>query len=676
MVLKDMEHKKMKNKASSRYKVTKGPLMTMRTSVVTVLFLAAALSASSGAEKERMNKIESKLRSIINKAGIDFSGTFRSQYLSSTLDENSGDSAINWGEKTAETNEFTSVDFDIKARPNDALSGRLIFRMHQNWQNIWSDISNPIFTRWISIDGNVKDMFRFNVGDFRQKYSPLTLWSPDIDIAYEPEIFAARRQQAMKEEFLGDNDRLLQGVNFNLDAELVPIFNELHLNVLGARLRLEGANNTNGNAVAAAIEKSPMDRYLTGGNLDLVALKGLGLGGTVFGIFDLVPTYNGDVLGEQDLSVAQARLVARSGLVYSGRLHPTTDIFMDSDALTIGLNLEIAGSSNRDSAWYTGTDSTLSSMESTKKNGMAVDAGISGEVNIGEKTSITLSLGFMKNDRDFYNEMAQSPTFLPQRIMNSENDGINGTLYSTFDALYANVFKFAATSVPPGVENNSWTKMPQRKIAYNRGIVTVDEVDSLSADSNIFFALDPALQTVLPFGAATPNRVGPKGDLNVTFFDGGIDLGGSFALLSEVEPLVDGAEKTSFSKLGGGLCVDIATWAKPLNSLKLSFGYSMENMKNGDDESNNGFLNVGLSYNFWKRFSLLGGYQQITNNMVIAALSMDETTVQSQWAAGLEYRVSDASVVTGRFGQIAVENEDAAYSFKQWQQELFLTVDF
>ena len=126
--------------------------MTLRTSVVTMLFLAAALSASSGAENERMNKIESKLRSIINKAGIDFSGTFRSQYLSSQLEENSGDSSIDWGRKTTESNEYTSVDFDISARPNEALSGKLLFRMHQNWQNMFSDIANPIFTRWICID--------------------------------------------------------------------------------------------------------------------------------------------------------------------------------------------------------------------------------------------------------------------------------------------------------------------------------------------------------------------------------------------------------------------------------------------------------------------------------------------------------------------------------------------
>ena len=65
----------------------------------------------------------------------------------------------------------THLDFDIKARPMKH-SARVMFRMHQNWQNFFSDISNPIFSRWISDDGNPLDMFRFNIGDFKEKYSP------------------------------------------------------------------------------------------------------------------------------------------------------------------------------------------------------------------------------------------------------------------------------------------------------------------------------------------------------------------------------------------------------------------------------------------------------------------------------------------------------------------------
>ena len=48
-----------------------------------------------------------------------------------------------------------------------------------------------------------------------------------------------------------------------------------------------------------------------------------------------------------------------------------------------------------------------------------------------------------------------------------------------------------------------------------------------------------------------------------------------------------------------------------------------------------------------------------------------------EWAAGLNYKVNEGSVVTGRFGQIAVDYPDeTAYSFKTWLHEIFLTVDF
>jgi hypothetical protein len=681
----------MKNKSIiSRYKVIKkGSLMIMRTSVLTALFVAVSLFASSGDNKDRLGDIERKINTVINKAGIQLNGTFRSQYLSSSIEDNSGDSSVNWGKKRHESNEYTSVDFDIMARPNDALSGRLIFRMHQNWQNFFSDISNPIFSRWISIDGNVKNMFRFNVGDFRQHYSPLTLWSPDIEIAYEPEIFAEKRRQAMSEVFLGNNDRLLQGINFNFDAELVPIFNEVHLNVNTARLRLAETGWTNGSGVTDRFEKAPkMDRYMTGVNLDLLALRGLGFGGTFLGIFDYVPSFNGAE------AVARVDSTTRFGLVYGGRVNPSTRIFLDSDVFEAGINFEYIISGNRDSAWYDITPNAAdpaaspdSVYKTRMKNGGAMDVGLDGNVKIGDLAAIKFNLGFMSNDPDYGNELAQSPTFYGQRIMNIENDfASGGNLYTTFDALYDYVFKFAPSA------NNQWTKEPHRKISYVNAILTRDEIEKavdMQQPGKSLLKLDPTLQLVLPYGPATPNRSGPKGDLSLEFFEGGIDAGVNFAVLSEIESEDSLSGKTSFVKFGGGLSVDIATWAKILNCMKLSFGYMTENAKNtitdvGDVTSNNSFMNIGLYYNFWQRFSLLAGYQRIVNERTVDAEPATGLTItQTHWAAGLEYKVAAKSKVIGRFGKIGATREsdptdadDENFDFSIWQTELFLTVDF
>jgi hypothetical protein len=668
--------------------------MVVRTSILTTLLLAASLFASTDDESERLGRIQSKVNSILNKAGIHFNGTFRSQYMQSMLnEEESGVGAIDWGKKQTESNEYTSVDFDIGARPNDALSARCMFRMHQNWQNFFSDVSNPIFLRWMSIDGNIKNMFRFNVGDYRQRYSPLTLWSPDIDIAYEPEIFAEKRRQAMNEVFLGDNDRLLQGVNFNMDAEVVPIFNEFHLNVQASRLRLSEANVQNGAAVAAdfendniTLDKTYMDRYFIAGNLDIIALKGLGFGGTLFDIFDLPPTSALDG-GRYD-----RELIARNQRVWAARIKPTTNIFLDTDAFSVGINFEVAGSHDRDSAWrlfdttISGTDTTVdTSVADSFVDGMAIDAGLTGMFKFGEMGSLCLNVGFMNNDENFRNMMAQSPSFIGQRIMNIENDFAHeARLYTTFDALYDYVFKFT----PSGT--NTWTQEPRRKISYLNSILTRKELDSLDGVNARF---DSTLQLVLPAGQATPNRSGPKADVRLKLFNGGVDVGGSFAMLTEIEPLMETFEKTKYLKAGGGFCVDIATWAKPLNALKLSLGYSLEkaefdyNATAGGDAGtfNSGFMNLGLYYNFWKRFSILGGYQQIVSTSdITSSVAYEKTVTQKHWAAGLEYKVNDDQKVVGRFGQLGADFEStapadstiSAFNFRAYQVDISLLVNF
>ncbi|MCX7914256.1 MAG: hypothetical protein N2511_06705, partial [Thermodesulfovibrionales bacterium] len=468
--------------------------MIVRTSIFTVLVFTASLLASTK-ESEKMGYVQSKLSSILDKAGIEFNGSFRSQYMQSDLDAGaSGDSAIDWGKKSSETNQWTSVDFDIVARPNDALNARCMFRMHQNWENFFSDVANPIFLRWLSVNGNIKDMIRFDVGSYRQHYSPLTLWSPDIEIPYEPDIFTFKRMEAIKEVFLGNNDRILQGVNFNFDAEIVPIFNEFHFNTQLSRLRLGETRIMSGSAVAAYFETAPMDRYFVSVNSDMIALKGLGFGFTLFDVFDLPQTYDG--------SLVEGKVRASQTIVGAVRFNPTSKIFLENENILVGVNVEAAVSMDRDSAWYevSGTDTTV---KTQNINGMALDASLNGMFNFGAG-SVSVNLGFMNNDAKYTNEMAQSPSFLGQRILNIENDyEHNARLYTTFDALYNYVFKFTPS------QNNNWTKEPRRKLAYLNSILDKGDLDSID---NINVRFDPALQTVLPYGPATPNRTGPKGE--------------------------------------------------------------------------------------------------------------------------------------------------------------------
>src|SRR5690606_34199090 len=362
--------------------------------------------------------------------------------------------------RSEESVEFTSVDFDIRARPNTATQGRLIFRMHQDWRNFFSDIGNPINTRWISIDGKVKEMFSYNVGDFRQRYSPLTLHAPEIGILYEPALFAGQRREAMDEAFLGNNDRLLQGVNLNLDAALdragSPLLREMHLNVLGSRLRNVETSIQNGSKPTNLVERSPVEKFLAGSNADLVLPFGLSLGGSYLYIFDKQGSYSGT--GKSDTA-------AQKTGIFSGRGGFDLGPLMGSDNWNIGVSAEYAMSSDDSSFYRAGNDGVVNSQSI---DGSALFARLHGDFKAGESFGIRLGVDYIHNEADYRNELAQTPVFVGERIMNIENDpslartnDVRARNYSSFDAMYGHVFKFA-----PSASTNMWHKAPFSKGSY------------------------------------------------------------------------------------------------------------------------------------------------------------------------------------------------------------------
>ena len=72
--------------------------------------------SAESVEMSRLENLEQKVTKIISKAGINFSGEFKSQYVHSKVEGADVDDT----KKTVESVEYTSVDFDIAARPNAA----------------------------------------------------------------------------------------------------------------------------------------------------------------------------------------------------------------------------------------------------------------------------------------------------------------------------------------------------------------------------------------------------------------------------------------------------------------------------------------------------------------------------------------------------------------------------
>ncbi len=701
-----------------------------------ILVAALATSVSAADNDSALSNIEKKVDAAMKKAGVSIGGEFGSQFTNSTL---KGD-AVNDQRKKSEEIENTYVDLDINARPHELIGGRVVIRLQTDWRNLFSVYNSPIVSRWLSVDGNAKKMFSYNVGDFRQHYTPLTLWSPDVDIAWEPEIFAQQKQRAEYEAALGNNDRIMEGVNFNFDAQIAPICDEVHLNVLGSRLRTSGTPDFNSNYMTTFAEASNIDKYLVSGNLDLLVRKGISVGGTFMSIFDWKGTYNRpaifDTMAKAPPLSRLADTAAQKTIIADGRIGLGTDLFVDPDVFNVKLGGEFATSIN-DSAYYARKDTTLIDtilkdttisrvgLSNTKTSAPAIKATLEASVGLGGAGKITLSGAFIKNSENYRNELAQSPSFHAARILNSENDsmiyGIFSPHYTTFDALYDNVFNFAPSYYYSPITKSKTgdstlvtqlVKVPMNKLAYSGGILTQQEMKGALANGDI----DPRIAMIMPFGEATANRQGLNAKLSASLIGKGaiqaaVGFGSYKELVSSqsiterdsnivtaaVETNVVAVPARTFMNINAGLAIDISKFGILKYPLRISGGYDLSTSKSAavdaivvEQTMKSAMINAGLYFQFAKHFALLGGFQQNTFTWTgfqqniplnkfffmspLTVVHEDISDVQMHYAGGIQALMGDAGSLTATIGQIV--NKQTGNNFRQNQLGLTLNVKF
>jgi len=702
-------------------------LFNMKKLFLFVAALSVCALAADGSPDERLDGLAAQVDRVMSKAGIHFNGEFRSQFLNSTLD---GDATADFGKKT-ESAEYTSVDFDIVARPNTALSARAMFRLHQDWRNFFSDVQNPIATRWLSIDGSLmKGIFSYNLGDYRKKLTPLTLWSPDLELLYEPEIFAQGRELAMSEVFLGGNNRVLQGGNLEFKAELgtesgATILRELYADVFGARLATRGSGESSPIAPGVATSANGLywdamyDKYLVGVNLAAQIIKGAGLGVSNISIFDNVDSYRGTgtpassgINFPRDGFSDSAKYNSTSNNIFAGRLNLDNGAFMSDDFVHFGINGEAALSSYKYHSEYdttrlknsAGADSIVRTVGDRSIDGMAINAGLNLKFNFDEINTLSLSADYIQNDSAFINEAAQSPSFLQRAILNSENDLSGLGALNPFDAMYRSVFKYT----PSQYFSES---RPYTKNAYTNVIFKADKNGIAPLPANVF-------QAALPGGLATADRVGPIVKLDGSFLDKAISVGARAAMLTSASEVPSGniivgtvydtlkdntgspifnadgelqitktdikksysAYNNEYQEIIGGASFNIAKFAPVVGpSLVIGGSYGMYNTKSGDLGSGESVLLSGfLNYNFYTRFSLLFGYQQLTTSVK----EWDVETVKYTFdnlAVGFGYKVADGGALTVKLTLLsgkAEPNGGTAVDYTATQPEVYLTVKF
>jgi len=687
--------------------------------ILAFLVLVSSLVFAENLEQEMDNRVEA----INARKGLEISGTVRSASFNSGFESSNEvpnnrvcppgtpTSSCFYGAVTNkmpnhEISEFLQLDLDLKFRPWDIISANLKFRLGAGAQEYFAAASTIVSVPWVNIEGNYGDSFYWVIGDFRQSYSPLTLYMPGIDIMYEPTIFARKREMAQKEALLEGNQRNLQGFNLQFRPQLGETLGELRVEALGARLRRAGyldASGAMGNilpneGIAGATQAGRYDKFLFAGNLELLPLnKNVLVGGTYMMIFDdkgtskkySCPSNVCQDPEDRDILMNTLDSLPQKTTVYAGRAGADIAGILENSSLIANFTAEYAASDDKV------FDADINAKQ---EKGSAILAQLDlGYKNIGG-IDIVLSSSYISNDSAWFNNVAQSPSFFARRVLNSDKDlgcktgewgpcsdqtfnlskyGVYSPLYSSFDALYFftpkhSPMRATVSALAPSKDDQtiSYNTSPYSKTSWNPSTLTRAELALLEELSDL------NLQMALPSGFATSNRKGFQ-EVFTANWNGLAEVQGLFANYEQVAAPRVGVDVAKYTEMGGGAKVDVlGILGFEKNPLEVSGSYKRSTKEQQWDgliaKNISDFINTGLYYRFYKRFGVAFGYQQINSGLSTVGannlykqmkdLKLDVPIVpivksnQNQWMVGLDYSVSKNAWFSINYGVMSVEN--------------------
>ncbi|MCQ2060825.1 MAG: hypothetical protein MJY47_04475 [Fibrobacter sp.] len=682
--------------------------MNMTIKKTLIALLAATAASSATVVRDNQNVLTSKEDSINAKRGFVIDGSIRAAAQASYFDNDQDPSGLNKMPET-ERNEFVTADIDFHFRPYEAVRANAMLRLGGGMQEYFAAASKTASVAWINVEGNIGKSFYWIIGDFRQEYSPLTLTLPGLDIMYEPTIFARKRHMAQKEPLIEGSQRNLQGVNVQFRKELNPALGEVRAEALMARLNrtavldFTGAegNLQPGMGIAGATQASNMDKWLAAGNFEILPMsKNLYVGLTPMYIFDNEKSFSytyrhpGNDLNSpyQRQAINPYDTDAQETMVFSGRVGADVAGMAGSKTLVMDVVAEAALSKDKvyHHAPYAVLDEAGNQIVDELGNPVMGDAvtdetldgmAILGTLNAGyqkEAWSAILKADVIYNDSNWFNNAAQSPSFFAQRILNSDKDGntvrygVNSPLYSTFDAVYNFSPKFSPVTTTLGTDDNaiaggqteSYNIANYNKNSWGTNVYTHSQLALLET------LMDPAVQLALPFGLATPNRLGAQATATFNMSEK-VEVQGLFSMFNQVKA-VAGFDKAAYTEYGGGAKWDIfKTFGITNRPLEISGSYKHSERSidfdptvgAGTAEIKSDFINGGLYVQYLPRLGFAAGVQMITTeyNDVQASISgwsapMMKST-QMQWMAGVDYTVAENAWLAINFGMISVKNE-------------------
>ena len=686
--------------------------------LLSLLMVASAAFAAS--EVQNSNILSAKQDSLESKRGLIVDGNIKGVLVNSYMESDQETESITNRMPNAERSQFVSADIGFHFRPYENIRANLLLRLEAGMQNYFASSAKEISVPWLNVEGNIGNGFYWVVGDFRQQYSPLTLFAPTGvgNLLYEPLIFSRQKEMARKEALIEGNQRNLQGANLQFRHNLNETVGELRVDALFARLRrvqvldFSGANGNilpNGN-VPGAYQSANMDKWLVAGNLELLPLgKNVYVGATGMYVFDdstsFTRTYrhentNGKYGAPTDYTkddyvetlINPYDVDPQQTVVASGRLG--ADVAGILGNKTLSLDVMFEGAMSQDKVYqHVMVDDTTEKVTDDKEQGLA----FMGTVNAGYKLpmglDLSLSVNGIMNDSAWFNNLAQSPQFFASRILNTDKDGdvvrfgVNAPLYTTFGALYYFDPKFSPApdnkkNAPSNLigttddptqrgQTESYNIAPYNKSSWGNKVYTRSELDLMNAMT------DPALQLSLPNGYATSNRMGADVDLKVGFKNF-VELNAIASMFKQVKANV-GLKEAEYMEYGGGLKFDVFKLLGFDRPLELSGSYKHSSKKQSLDDSFAGqyasldgelkldYMSGGLYFQYLPRLGLAAGIQMINMELdEIASVTKSSAIVgyevplikgkQMQWMAGLDYTIAPGVFFALNFGMVTVEN--------------------
>ncbi len=688
--------------------------MKMNMKKFLIAFLACAATVPAATEWQTQEKLDAKVDSINAKRGVEIGGKIRAIAQASYFDTDNDPTGSN-KMPDVERNEMANADIDFHFRPYEFVRANVMLRFGAGMQEYFSSASKTMSVGWINVEGNIGNSFYWVVGDFREQYTPLTLFNPSVDIIYEPTIFARKRHMAESQELLEGNQRNLQGANIQFRHSLGSTLGELRAEALAARLNrtsvldLTGAegNILPNDTIAGSSLASNMDKWLVAANIELLPLnKNLLVGVTPMYIFDNEDSYSytyrhpdNDLNEDYQLtSINPYDTDPQTTFIVSGRIGGDVAGFLGNKNLILDLVAEYAYSSDK---IFTHTvapviDATTGLPQVDESTGEAVYADVANSENLnGSALLVNLNLGYktadawgallgvdvVRNDSNWFNNVAQSPKFFARRILNTDKDGntikygVNSPLYSTFDALYNYAPKYAPATTTLKTDDGgirdgqteSYNIAPFNKNSWKSNIYGRSQLALIES------LTDPAVQLTLPNGLATSNRQGARANLTLNWKDYA-EVQGLFSTFKQVSPLV-GFKEASYLEFGGGAKVDVFKMLGFQKPLELSGSYKHSerkidtdnwaalNLVDGTAELKSDFINAGLYVQYLPRLGFTAGLQYINSEYntyegLISGLAAPKTTSkQMQWMVGLDYSLANNAWLSVNYGIISVTNE-------------------